>query len=251
MIPVIRIDDAQEDRQTTAKILREACMNVGFFYLEGHGIPHDLLEKVFLQSQKLFHLSTSAKQALKDATMSRGYTAMEEETLDPKSQTKGDTKEGFYIGPEISKDDPRFNPAKLSGPNVWPTEQNIKGELSAQDCQDFRTVMDEYFSQMTAWSFRVTQLLALALELNPHYFDPYFQEPMGFIRLLHYAKETSNPENGVFACGAHSDYGMITLLLTDHQPGLQIHYKGDWVDAPPRPNAFVVNLGKYGSETSC
>jgi isopenicillin N synthase-like dioxygenase len=43
----------------------------------------------------------------------------------------------------------------------------------------------------------------------------------------------------------HSDYGMITLLLTDENPGLQIQLKdsGDWVDVPFRKNAFIVNLG--------
>jgi len=36
---------------------------------------------------------------------------------------------------------------------------------------------------------------------------------------------------------------MLTLLLTDGQPGLQINYKGEWIDVPPRPDCFVVNLG--------
>ena len=58
-----------------------------------------------------------------------------------------------------------------------------------------------------------------------------------------YAKEESRPEDGIFACGAHSDYGFITLLLTDEHPGLQIYHKEVWMDVPSRPNAFVVNIG--------
>jgi isopenicillin N synthase-like dioxygenase len=38
--------------------------------------------------------------------------------------------------------------------------------------------------------------------------------------------EVSNPAKGVFGAGAHSDYGLITLLATDDIVGLQvIHLK--------------------------
>ena len=48
----------------------------------------------------------------------------------------------------------------------------------------------------------------------------------------------------VIACGAHSDYGMLTLLLTDENPGLQIKTHGSkWISVPPRKGAFIVNLG--------
>lgn len=240
-IPVLKMDS--DDTETIAKLLRSACSDVGFFYLEGHGLSDDLLEKVMNQSKKLFGLSVRAKEAIRDEVMSRGYTAMEEETLDPAHQKKGDTKEGFYIGKDIAKDDPRYNPAKLTGPNCWPTEANTRGEFSSNDCEEFRSVMGEYFEKMCDLGFRMTRLIALALGLENDHFDKEFLEPMAVIRLLHYAKETSKPEKGVFACGAHSDYGMITLLLTDHQPGLQIKYNGDWVAVPPRPRSFVINLG--------
>ncbi len=48
---------------------------------------------------------------------------------------------------------------------------------------------------------------------------------------------------GIFGAGAHSDYGMLTLLKTDEHPGLQIWSGGKFVDVPPRPGTFIVNLG--------
>ena len=48
---------------------------------------------------------------------------------------------------------------------------------------------------------------------------------------------------GIFGAGAHSDYGMLTLLKTDQHPGLQIWSKGQFVDVPPRDGMFIVNLG--------
>ena len=63
----------------------------------------------------------ATKESLNDSVLSRGYTAMGEETLDPLLQKTGDTKEGYYIGREIAKTDPRYNPSKFYGPIVWPS----------------------------------------------------------------------------------------------------------------------------------
>ena len=49
---------------------------------------------------------------------------------------------------------------------------------------------------------------------------------------------------GIFGAGAHSDWGCITLLLTDGTPGLQIYAAGSWQNViPAASDAFIVNLG--------
>lgn len=37
--------------------------------------------------------------------------------------------------------------------------------------------------------------------------------------------QVSAPDDGVFGAGAHSDYGMLTLLVTDDVPGLQVGWQ--------------------------
>ena len=73
---------------------------------------------------------------------------------------------------------------------------------------------------------------------------------MATIRLLHYDEERkSDLDEGIFGCGAHTDWGVMTLLLTDEHSGLQIYNRnekngdGEWIDVPPRSDAFVVNIG--------
>jgi isopenicillin N synthase-like dioxygenase len=242
-IPTIRLDD--DDVEATAERLHEACKEVGFFYLAGHGIDPTLIRQVFAQSKLLFSLNDASKRAMRDPVLSRGYTAMEEETLDPARQSRGDTKEGFYIGRHIPQSDPRYDPAKLAGPNQWPDSQKCP---DMEDPASFRSTMERYMGEITAVAVRVVRLLARSLQLPADYFDEDFSEPMSALRLLHYAAVSSEPSKGVFACGAHSDYGMITLLLLepgDHcQQGLQIYTKDHkWISVPAVDNAFVVNLG--------
>jgi isopenicillin N synthase-like dioxygenase len=228
-IPTVNLDDAD-----VAITFRTACRDVGFMYLVGHGLTKQDIDKVFLESKNLFMLPTTVKESLADKTMSRGYTAMEEETLDPKGQTQGDTKEGYYIGREIPTSSSRYDPAKLRGPNQWPDKETLP---------DFRSTMESYHTKVSEVAMRLVRLLAQTLDLPPSHFDDDFSEPVATLRLLHYAQRQSQPEQGIYACGAHSDYGILTLLLTDEHPGLQILHQGEWIDVPPKPDAFVVNIG--------
>ena len=77
-IPTIRLDDPD-----AAKQLSVICRDVGFFYLEGHGLTPEEIDSVFEESKALFALTTEEKKMLSDKEISRGYTAMQEETLDP------------------------------------------------------------------------------------------------------------------------------------------------------------------------
>lgn len=192
----------------------------------------DIFPRIFAESKQLFELPFQEKQGLYDAKLSRGYQPLGIETLDPIRSKHGDSKEGFYIGTHIPPEDPRYNPAKLKGPNVWP------------DRQEFVSTMEEYHSRASQVGLKVIQLLALAVGLpDKHDLDHHFTENFATLRLLHYTATKSDPQEGLFACGAHSDYGMITLLLTDENPGLQIYTNEEWVDLPPKKDLLIVNLG--------
>ena len=229
IIPTIDMRDPD-----VAKRLSVICRDHGFFYLEGHGLAPNEIDEVFRESRALFALPIEEKTKLSDKVMSRGYTAMQEQTLDPARQTEGDTKEGYYIGRDIPTDDPRYDPAKLSGPNQWPTNSVLPR---------FRSTMEKYHAKLTDLAMDVVRLIALGLGLDESHFDEAFIDSIATLRLLHYDNRQSNPEQGIYACGAHSDFGIVTLLLTDNHPGLQIYHKGAWIDVPPQPQSFVVNVG--------
>jgi hypothetical protein len=61
----------------------------------------------------------------------------------------------------------------------------------------------------------------------------------------HYSPSSgSNPLPGQFGMGAHTDYGILTVLYADRVKGLQIiGPDGLWHDVIPKLGAFLVNLG--------
>eukprot|EP00271_Cylindrocystis_brebissonii_P006216 TRINITY_DN188_c0_g2_i1.p1 TRINITY_DN188_c0_g2~~TRINITY_DN188_c0_g2_i1.p1 ORF type:complete len:332 (+),score=44.34 TRINITY_DN188_c0_g2_i1:206-1201(+) len=238
-----RIDvvDLSLPEDKVVAVLRQACEEVGFFYLANHGIAPELMEKMFAQCKTFFALPTEQKKALSVNTAGHGYQPYQIEKLDPETQKTGDTKEGFYIGKDVPEDDPLAAMA-IVGCNVWPSPEVLPG---------WRETMMTYWAEMRALCIRMLPLMALALNLPRDWFSqPHrFDDPLCILRLLHYPAVQSLPQEGVLGCGAHSDYGVLTLLAIDGESGgLQICREKDrservWEDVPPIPGAFVVNLG--------
>lgn len=61
------------------------------------------------------------------------------------------------------------------------------------------------------------------------------------MRFIHYPE---SKEKGVSRCGAHKDFGTITLLCQDGLGGLEVLHKGKWKPITPHPDAYIfVNFG--------
>ncbi|KAM1061971.1 hypothetical protein ACFX14_026259 [Malus domestica] len=234
------IDLSSSDTHQSVSLLKQACLDCGFFYLVNHGISEEFMAEVFDQSRRLFELPLSAKMELLRNKNYRGYTPSLDEHLDHENQVHGDYKEGYYIGVELQEDDPEAK-KPFYGPNVWPAPDVLPG---------WRETMEEYHRQCLEVTKSVGRLVALALDLDIHFFDKpeMLGEAIATLRLLHYDGQVSDPANGIFGAGAHSDFGFITLLATDDVAGLQICKDKDakpqiWEFIPPIKGAFIVNIG--------
>ncbi|CAI0628643.1 unnamed protein product [Linum tenue] len=235
------IDLSSPDTQNSVSLLKQACLDCGFFYVVNHGISQEFMAEVFAQSKKFFELPAKEKMKVLRNEKHRGYTPELDELLDPENQVHvGDYKEGYYIGVEVPEDDPEAE-KPFYGPNVWPSSEVLPG---------WRETMEKFHQQALEVARAVARIIALALDLEADFFDKpeMLGHPIAVMRLLHYGGQVSDPSKGLYGAGAHSDYGLITLLATDDVYGLQICKNKDaqpqvWEYVAPMQGAFVVNLG--------
>jgi len=240
-IPVVDFGEflhgsTSQQREVAAQI-GDACRNVGFMYLVNHGVPQSLIDDVFACSQVFFDqpLETKRQSAYEPGGF-RGYFGVRAEDLDQFGQSKhgerGDLKEGFDAGLEAGrlplgcKSSPTFH-----APNRWPTEA----------VPEFQVVMNRYLDTLRALAERLTEAFALSLGLPQHYFRRAVAAPCINLRVNHYPPR---PDGEGIGCGAHSDYGLFTILAQDLVGGLQVRNSvGDWVAATPLEGSFVINIG--------
>ncbi|CAN0842403.1 2-oxoglutarate-Fe(II) type oxidoreductase hxnY [Linum grandiflorum] len=227
------IDLSSPDRLSTAESIRKACIDYGFFYLANHGVEEELIRRVFEESRKFFSLPLDEKSKLPRKNH-RGYTPLYAENLDPDSSSRGDSKESFYVGPLDS------SKAEL---NQWPSEEVLPS---------WRFTLESYHKQVMSAGIRLISLIALALKLDENHFQKIgaLDEPEIFLRLLHYPGELGCSDEELYGASAHSDYGMVTLLIDDGVAGLQACVCREkskqprvWEEVPHLDGCFVVNIG--------
>lgn len=234
MIPVLDFErfSGGTDRDGFVADLGAAARGPGFFLLTGHGVPEALRAEVFAQADAFFGLPQAQKEAVSilKTPHYRGWAHDELESLDEHSgQT--DRKESFNIGFDLPEDDPRVLAGEpFRGVNQWP------------DLPGFRETMLAYYDAALDLGVRLSRAIALDLDLPEDHFDCAFHDPLAALRVLHYPPGTGAANE--IGAGAHSDYGVVTLLMTDGEGGLQVRPRGgDWTDVPHVEGAYVVNIG--------
>ena len=220
-VPLI---DVSGPRAETAAAIDDACRNVGFFGVVGHGVDDSVLDALFARTYEFFDLPTTQKERCRVAIegVQRGYVHVggEAQAHAHGEATLPDVSETFAIGREPDT-------------NVWPDAP-----------EGFRSAWDEAWSVLDHLAARVVSLCATALGLDDDYFADKVDRSPGTMRANHYPAVEVDPGDGRLRGGAHTDYGSITLLRTDGVPGLQVRDDaGEWHLVPPVPDGFVVNVG--------
>lgn len=229
-IPIIDVSRLLDgiDPQGVADEIGAACEQVGFFYVRNHGVPSDLVERMYRATEEFFELPFEAKQRLNVAHSGptlRGYVPTYGENVDP-TNTR-DFKECFDFGTHDDIVSPFF------GPNQMPPE-----------LPHFARTCEEYHTAMMSLARKLVSALALSLGLPADHFDAMQRNPITIQRLLHYPPQQGAVAQEEIGIGAHTDYGFLTILSQDEVGGLQVrNLAGEWVSAPPVDGTFVINIG--------
>jgi isopenicillin N synthase-like dioxygenase len=235
-VPLIDVSALQyggeEAINSTAGAISSACRSIGFFYIIGHGISPVICNEVIGQARDIFDLPLTSKLDI-DIQRSKYMRDYFGHGADKSDGINDDIKEGYDMALDLSSDDPYVKAGlPFYGPNAWP-----------DDLPDFKPVMNGYYDSMVILGRRLLRAFAIGLNIQENYFDSHFQKPIAQIRLLRYPPALANqaPPNGA---GEHTDFGWLTMILQDEVGGLEVKNKeGVWMDVPPMPGAFVVNVG--------
>jgi isopenicillin N synthase-like dioxygenase len=246
-VPVIDIapfrDGDAAGKAAVARQVGQACRDIGFLIISGHGIDPALIERTDAVSRKFFDLPLEDKMAVVRPAMdvTRGYIPIETEAVAASrgEKTAGDLNESFMIGPvDVDPSDPYYTrpeAGKHFHPNLWPAAPDGLPETYTA-----------YYRAMGDLAARLMRIFALALELPEAFFDDKIDRHISRLRIRNYPEQATPPKPGQLRAGAHSDYGSLTILKAEANPGgLQVFNKeGEWVDVPIMEGTYIVNLGE-------
>jgi isopenicillin N synthase-like dioxygenase len=239
LLDLRRFDAGEAERTAALAELRAAAHDVGFFYVAGHGVDPRLLRDLMESARRFFLLPEDDKLAIEmvNSPHFRGYNRVASE----RTRGRPDWREQIDIGaerPALPRDGNSPVWARLQGPNQWPAA-----------LPELRPVVTRWQTAAVQVLIRILRALALALGQTENALEPlYGDDPHYLVKLIRYpgayGVRGDTRDAAAQGVGAHKDSELITLLLQDDQAGLQVETPQGWIDLPPRPGTFVINIGE-------
>jgi len=233
-IPYIDLEDP-----TATSQIGEAAEMFGFFQILNHGIPEELIARVWSETRNFFSLPRTKKLAIsRTRTNPRGYYDRE------LTKNARDLKEVFdFAGVPFAHlpEDHVDNTAAIDGQNQWPDVLPV-----------FRNTMLEYFDACVGVGLGLLEALCRGLGIHPATLHSHFSPThTSFVRLNYYPlddplapqESAAMTPLGDMALHHHTDAGALTILLQDDVGGLQVCVDDQWIDIEPAPGALVINVG--------
>ncbi|HEY6718288.1 MAG TPA: 2-oxoglutarate and iron-dependent oxygenase domain-containing protein, partial [Reyranella sp.] len=166
--PFLAGEEGALDR--TAKELRFALTEIGFYFIANHGVSREKIRGVFDQVKRFHEQPVEKKLELKIDINSTGYLPLRGNTLRTstiQTGTKPNLNEAFFVKREMPADHPDvLADRRFRGANRWPT--NLPG---------FRETVVDYCDTLERLVQKMVRLYARALDLPAEYFDGPFREP--------------------------------------------------------------------------
>lgn len=238
MLPTIHLSDFTDGsstaRQAIAAEIARTCEEVGFFYIDDHGVPESVLDELRAAVEAFFAQTREAKLRVeRPRGRYRGYIAPME--FNPTAPGRPPVRyEAFITGAEVDPEDPVVAASVgLLAPNLWPAAP-----------EGFREAVLAYQAEMARVSEALLRAFGLALGGDEELLLPYFARPLSNSSLLHYLPRPKCSVARPDDARAHYDTNALTILLPGEVGGLEAMMpSGEWREVPPQPGCFVVNIG--------
>ena len=243
-VPVIDITGCDREGPALDRIaaqVDDACRRVGFLQLAGHGIAPDVVGAMLEAAERFFRGPGAVKRSCRPPSpeINRGWAPLGSESLAYSLGVDAppDLFEAFNIGHEFDPDDPTHvaEQHRFFAPNLWP-----EGDLA------FRDALLAYWDAVEVVAQRLTSVFATALDMPWDFFEQHTGRSPDVMRVNWYERAAGAPAPapGQQRMGAHTDYGVLTVLYADPVPGLEIvGPDGRWAPVVPEEGCLLVNLG--------
>jgi isopenicillin N synthase-like dioxygenase len=246
-VPIIDLESfrrGDDPDGATAQAMAEACAQIGFLVVSGHGVDAEVIDDAQREARAFFHLPLDVKRRCQPPVSwyFRGYEPPGGSALAKSlgAETPPDLCELFRIS---RFDDPGNVAAAGGGPpeleyfygaNIWPDEP-----------AGLRPALERYYAELETLAMTIMRLFAIGLQLPEEWFADKFDRHITNLCVNYYPPQHEPPAPGQLRRGAHSDYGSLTVLYQDDAPGgLEVLTKADeWEPVPHLPGTFVVNIG--------
>ena len=217
----------ENEKAEFVKELGAAYTDIGFITIRNHGFGEDVQDELYHKASEFFGLEKSIKAAYEIDGLAgqRGYTSFGKEHA--KGNEAADLKEFWQVG--------QPNPA-YEGPEYH-------NNVSVGELPEFALSFKLAYQQLEGIGRELLKAIAVYLELDINYFEPWVQGGNSILRAIHYPPITIDPGNSVRA-GQHEDINLITLLMGASAEGLQVLNKNnEWIGITAIPGSLVVNVG--------
>ena len=213
--------------------LGQALEISGFMVLRNTAITPEVVADIISAYQTFFEQPVEYKRKvdMSQSFSNRGWGHPGAERVSPLSNP--DYKEFFDRGIELPAGDP-LTEMRYYAPNMWP------------DIPGFKESLDAYFLLAHGVARQLLSAVAESLGQGPGFLDGAFAAaPMSLLRGRHYPPRPEGSSAQDFGIAPHTDYGCVTLVVSDSTPGLEVLTPaGEWLPVTPaRPSDVVVNFG--------
>ena len=232
-IPVVDLSQFlngdDDSKKAFVSSLGTAYEEVGFVAVKNHGVPDDLITRIYEDVQEFFSLPLEKKlhYEIPGLAGQRGYTSFGREHA--KGSEAPDLKEFFQYGQNVEDDDP--------------VKSEYPENVNVEEFEGFNSTLYNAYKNFQKSGMALLQAIALYLGLDEHFFDNYVHNGNSILRCIHYPPITNEPKSAIRA-EQHEDINLITLLVGASADGLQILTKqNEWVGVTSLPEQIVVNVG--------
>ncbi|KAL3517056.1 hypothetical protein ACH5RR_023958 [Cinchona calisaya] len=211
---------------TTTELVKQACLDHGFFLVINHGIDSNLLKVAHKSMDFFFGKPLQEKQRIQRKVGDHcGYASSFTNRFSSKLPWKETLS--FPYCADVQRDSNIVESYFL----------NAMGE----DFSEFGKVYQKYCEAMSCLSLSVMEILGISLGVGPKHFREFFEGNDSIMRLNYYPP-CQKPDL-TLGTGPHCDPTSLTILHQDDVGGLEVYVNETWHSIPPDPEAFVVNIG--------